>query len=475
MGKYDAIVVGSGPNGLAAGITLQRSGLSTLIIEGSDSIGGGLRTKELTLNGFKHDVCSAIHPMAIASPFFKSLPLMDYGLEFTHATYPLSHPMDNNPTVTLYDDLKKTIDCLEGKDGQNFGRLVEKIIDHWEDYAEAILAPLTFRSNFLKYSGFGLDAIQPATWTAKRFSNLRTKALWAGLAAHSIQPLSNFGTSAIAIILSAIASKSGWPIPVGGSKSIADAMVNYFKHLGGEIQTDIWIEDVNDLPNHKLLFLDLTPRQILRIKGLNFSIGYQSRLKNFRYGMGIFKMDWALSEKTPFKDNSCNQSATVHLGNTFEEIVANEYNTFRGKKVEKPFVLFSQQSTFDKTRAPADRHIGWAYCHVPHGSEIDYSEEIENQIERFAPGFKDTILARHIMRPKELEEYNPNYVGGDINGGIMDLRQLVARPVLGSKPYRTSLKNVYICSSSTPPGGGVHGMCGFHAAICALQDHLGFE
>ncbi len=474
MSRYEAIIVGSGPNGLAAAITLQQRGLSTLLIEGDQQIGGGMRTKELTLPSFKHDVCSAIHPMAMASPFFNSLPLAAHGLKFLTPKYAVAHPLDNGTTAFLHNNLSDTIAAL-GADGQRYQSLIEPIVADWELLARAIMGPLRFPEKPWKLIEFGLHALQPASWTAQRFQTDQAAALWAGMAAHGIQPLSNWTTSAIAMVLSAVGNKYGWPVPIGGSQAIANALLSYYQSLGGHLQTGSWVTDTASLPSHKLLILDLTPKQLLELKGLNFSAGYVRQLQRFRQGMGVFKIDWALSEKTPFRDIRCQEAATVHLGNTYAEIAASEKASHYGKKVDKPFVLFTQQSAFDKQRAPDGKHTGWAYCHVPNGSPEDYTEEIEAQVERFAPGFRDTILARHTYLPAQLEAYNPNYVGGDINGGIMDIFQLYTRPVRSLTPYRTSMNNVYICSSSTPPGGGVHGMSGYHAAKTALADHYGIN
>jgi len=468
--QYDAIVVGSGPNGLAAAITLQQNGLHTLLLEGSDSIGGGMRTKELTLPGFKHDVCSAIHPMGIASPFFQSLALDQYGLEWIYPEIAAAHPLLNGSSGLLFNDFETTKQYL-GKDAQVYSQLISTVKDHWQTIGKDSLGPLRFPSAAVPFIKFGLNAIQPASWTAKKFKTEEGRALWAGMAAHGIQPLNNMTTSAIAIVLMGLANRYGWPIPKGGSQSIADALANYYTSIGGEIKKEFWLNDMHDLPKHKLLFLNLTPHQIIKIKGLELGKSYTRQLKRYKQGMGVFKIDFSLSDPTPFKNKLLQKAGTIHIGNTYEEIARNELLTSKGKHVAKPFVLFSQPSLFDKTRAPEGKHVGWAYCHVPNGSLVDMSERIENQIERYAPGFRDTIIDKHSFNTLELESYNPNYIGGDINGGIMDLSQLYTRPTFRFTPYRTSLKNVYICSSATPPGAGVHGMSGFHAAKVALKDH----
>lgn len=470
MKQYDAIVVGSGPNGFSAAITLQRQGLSTLLVEGADSIGGGTRTKELTVPGFKHDICSAIHPMAFASPFFSSLPLDEFGLSFTHAPYQVAHPLLSGETGILHRDIEEMVREL-GIDGDAYLRLVEPVVNNWEKLANDTMGPMRFPKNPLLLAKFGLDALQPATWIARRFKTEKARALWGGVAAHGIQPLSNFTTSAIGIVLCGIGHKYGWPIPIGGSQSIANALSAYYRSLGGEIVVDYWLTDRADLPKHKILVLDLTPQQILKIEGLDLTPNFKKQLQRYRQGMGVFKVDWALSNPVPFTDSRCGQAATVHLGDTFSEIARNEQLTNSGQLVSRPFVLFSQQSVFDDTRAPQGKHTAWAYCHVPNGSRSDRTEFIENQLERYAPGFKDTIIARSTMNTRQLEMYNPNYIGGDINGGVMDIFQLYTRPTWRFTPYRTSNKSVYICSSSTPPGGGVHGMSGFHAAKTVLRDH----
>ena len=471
MKKYDAIIIGSGPNGLAAAITLQQQGLTTLVVEGADTPGGGMRTKNLTLPGFQHDVCSAIHPMAMASPFLRSIPLQQYGLEFVEAPIAAAHPLDHGEAGLLYPDLEETIREL-GVDGPTYQRLIQPIAEHWESLALDTMGPLRFPKHPIDLAAFGLHALKPASWTAKLFKTEKAKALWAGVAAHGIQPLSNWATSAIGLVLMAVGHRYNWPIPKGGSQAIADALLAHYRALGGELQTQQWVKDIRELPEHKVLLFNMTPRQILALEGTQLSPAYRRALGRYKQGMGVFKVDWALSEPTPFQDKRCMQAATVHLGNTFAEVATYEKAAHFGQIAEQPFVLFAQPSQFDASRAPEGKHTGWAYCHVPNGSEVDFTEAIEAQVERFAPGFKDTILATSTLSPGAMEAYNPNYIGGDINGGLMDIYQLYTRPTRSLSPYRTSNKNLYIASSATPPGGGVHGMSGFHAAKMILKDHF---
>ncbi len=466
---YDAIVVGSGPNGLAAAITLQQKGLSVLLIEGKESIGGGLRTMELTLPGFKHDVCSAIHPMATGSPFFASVPLHDFGLKFVEPIVAAAHPFDDGTAAVLKRSLDETVDSL-GQDGKIYRGLIQPVVKSWPKMNKDVLGPLSIPSHPLLMAQFGLQALRSAESIARKFKTEKAKGLWAGMAAHSIQPLSNISSAAIGFVLLATGHLYNWPIPAGGSQSIADALAAYFLSLGGKIETGLYISSLEQLPSSKAVLLDVTPRQLLQIAGHSFSSIYKWQLNRYRYGMGVFKIDWALDAPVPFVAEECRQAGTVHLGGTFREIAVGEKEASMGRDVEKPYVLFAQQSLFDNTRAPEGKHTAWAYCHVPNGSVKDMTQAIENQVERYAPGFKERILARHTFNSEQLEEYNPNYIGGDINGGIIDIGQLFTRPALRFSPYRTSAKGIYICSSSTPPGGGVHGMCGYHAAVRALKD-----
>lgn len=466
---FDAVVVGSGPNGLAAAILMQQNGLRVLLLEGKSEIGGGLRTAELTLPGFKHDICSAIHPLAAASPYFQTLPLANYGLSYLYPEIDAAHPMEQGKPALLCRNIDATASHL-GDDETTYKRLMESVTANWHKIDADVLGPLHFPKHPLALASFGLDAIKPVTMLARQFKTKQAKALFAGMAAHAMQPITNLTTSAIALVLMAAGHLQGWPVPKGGSNSIATALASHFKSLGGLIETDTYIASLNQLPSAHAVLFDVTPKQLLQIAGHKFSSIYKWQLERYRYGMGVFKVDWALSEQIPFTSEACRKAGTVHLGNTLNEIRDAEQQTWNGKHPDKPFVLLAQQSIVDSSRAPEGKHTAWAYCHVPNSSTKDMTNAIEKQVERYAPSFKDVILARHTMDTAQIEEYNPNYIGGDINGGVIDLGQLFTRPVLRASPYKTSQKGLYICSSSTPPGGGVHGMCGYYAAKKALKD-----
>ncbi len=466
---YDAVVVGSGPNGLAAAIVLQQRGLSVLLLEGRKEIGGGLRTAELTLPGFRHDICSAIHPMAVASPFFNTLPLDQHGLEYIYPPVAAANPFDGGTAAILTGSVEETARLL-GKDEKAYQRLIGPVVRDWPVLAPELLGPLRWPKDPAGLAAFGLNALTPATFLAGRLQTKEARGLLAGMAAHSIQPLTNLATSAIALVLMAVGHVKGWPMARGGSEALADALASYFVSLGGKIETGVYVRSLAQLPSSRALLLDLTPRQLLALGGHHWSSLYEWQLQRYRYGMGVFKIDWALDGPIPFTAAGCRQAGTVHIGNTLEEIRASEEATSRGEHPENPFILLAQQSLFDRSRAPLGKHTAWAYCHVPNGSRIDRTVTIERQVERFAPGFRERILARHVMDTGQMEEDNNNYIGGDINGGVIDIRQLFTRPALRVSPYRTSEKGIYICSSSTPPGGGVHGMCGYHAAQRALKD-----
>ena len=467
---FDAVVVGAGPNGLAAAIALQQQGLSVLLLEARDKIGGGLRSAELTLPGYVHDICSAIHPLAAASPFFETLPLSAYGLEFIFPPVAAAHPLEGGRAAVLSGGVEDTARLL-GEDGEGYRRLMESLTTDWPRIAADVLGPLHFPRHPLLMAKFGMKALEPAVALARKYwKGEEGKALWAGMAAHSMLPLSYATTSAIALVLMIAGHRKGWPLPRGGASVMADALAAYFISIGGRIETGRPIRSMAQLPSYRALLLDLTPRQLLQLGGHRWSPLYSRQLQRYRYGMGVFKVDWALAEPIPFTAAGCRQAGTVHIGNTLEEIAEGEALTWKGGYPENPFVLLAQQSLFDPSRAPEGRQVAWAYCHVPNGSREDRTEVIERQVERFAPGFRDRILARHVMDTAQLEEYNSNYIGGDIGGGVIDIRQLFTRPALRLSPYRTSTKGIYLCSSSTPPGGGVHGMCGYHAAQRALRD-----
>ncbi|HLS28808.1 MAG TPA: NAD(P)/FAD-dependent oxidoreductase [Opitutales bacterium] len=466
---YDAVVVGSGPNGLTAAIVLQKAGLSVLLIEGKETLGGGARTAELTLPGFHHDICSAIHPLAATSPVFQKMPLEEYGLEWIEPPIALAHPFDDGTAAILEKSLEKTAKNL-GADRENYENIFQPIVKNWENLARNILAPFHFPRNPLLLARFGIHGLRSAVGFAKKaFRTEETRALFAGLAAHSLLPLNKSATAAFGLVLGALGHINGWPFPKGGAQKITDALAGYFRSLGGKIETGRPISDLRELPTSRLTLLDITPKQLLEIAGDQLSSRYRRQLSNYRYGPGAFKIDWALSEPVPFSSPDCRRAATLHLGGSLAEIAASESAPERGILSDRPFVLFVQPSLFDPTRAPEGKQTAWAYCHVPHGSTADRTEIIEKQIERFAPGFRDTILARHTMHSMELQEHNPNLVGGDINGGAQSIDQLFTRPVVRLNPYATSLPNVFLCSSSTPPGGGVHGICGYHAAKRALK------
>ena len=466
---YDSIVIGSGPNGLAAAITMQKAGLSVLLIEGKETIGGGMRSAELTLPGFVHDVCSAIHPMAVGSPFFKTLSLEKFGLKFIQPEIAAAHPFSNGQAAALYPSVEKTAETL-GEDQQTYKKFITPFVERWSPLSADLLAPLHFPKSPGIMARFGLKGLPSATTVAKQFRTEKARGLWAGMAAHSMQPLTNLTSSAVALTLLTVGHANGWPLPQGGSQVIANALADCFASLGGTIQTNWYVRSLHELPSAHAVIFDVTPKQLLEIAGRNFSRFYQWQMKRYRYGMGVYKIDWALKGSIPFTAPECRKAATVHLGNTLEEIVASEKMAAKGQHSDQPFVLLAQQSLFDSTRVPDGKQSAWAYCHVPHNSEKDMTTIIEKQVERFAPGFRDLILECHTMNSSQMENYNPNYVGGDINGGLMDIRQLFTRPALRTSPYRTSAKGIYICSSATPPGGGVHGMSGYYAARRAMKD-----
>ena len=469
--EYDAIIVGAGPNGLAAAITMAQASRSVLVLEANATIGGGARSAELTLPGFVHDVCSAIHPLAIGSPFFKTLPLERCGLEWIHPEIPLAHPLDGGSAAAVYRDLEQTAASL-GKDAAAYRRLMGPLVRDWEKLAQEFLQPmLHFPRAPLALARFGLTALSPASWFAKTvFRHEPARAIFAGIAAHSFLPLESLASSAFGLVLGMAGHAVGWPLPRGGSRAIANALAAHLRGLGGKIEVDRRVKDLSELPKSRACLFDVSPWQFAEIAGEQLPSSYREKLRRFKHGPGVCKIDYALSDPIPWKADQCKRAGTIHVGGTLSEIASGEREVARGRHPERPFVLVAQQSLFDSTRAPNGRHTLWAYCHVPNESNVDMSERIEQQIERFAPGFRDCILARHVVRANELEQTNANLIGGDINGGAANLWQLIARPTLSATPYRTPLPGVYLCSASTPPGGGVHGMCGYHAAGAALRD-----
>ncbi len=462
-----AYVIGSGPNGLSAAITLARAGVSVTLLEAQPTVGGGMRSAALTLSGFVHDICSAVHPLALASPVFRSFPLAKHGLEWIQPAAPLAHPLGDGQAVMLERSVEETARQL-GRDGAIYRGAVGTLVEHWEELATEILGPLHWPKHPFLLARFGLLGLWPATSIARMlFRDEPARALFAGLSAHSLLPLEKPASAAIGWVLALAGHAVGWPIPRGGSQRIADALASYFKSLGGEIITGMPVGSINELKEADAVLCDITPRQLLHFSGDRLPEKYRRKLERYRYGPGVYKMDWALSGPIPWRASRCARAATVHLGGTLEQIAASE--RLAGGR-DQPFVLLAQPSLFDSTRAPPGRHTAWAYCHIPNGSTTDMSAQIESQIESAAPGFRGRILARHAMGPAEMEKHNANLVGGDINGGAQDLGQLFLRPT--RQLYRTPLKGLYLCSASTPPGGGVHGMCGYHAARTALADFI---
>lgn len=467
--KYDAVVVGSGPNGLAAAVALARAGLSVLVVEAAATAGGGARSAELTLPGFVHDVCSAVHPLAVASPFLRTLPLADHGLQWVHPPAPVAHPFDDGTAALLERSVDETATGL-GPDGAAYRALLGPLTADAHKLFADLLGPLRWPRHPFAVARFGWQAVRSGRGLAEaHFAGREARALVAGLAAHAVLPLDHRPGAAIALMLGIAGHAVGWPMPRGGAQRIADALVAYLRHLGGEVVTGYRVAALAELPPARAVLLDVTPRQALGLAGTRLPSGYRARLAKYRYGPGVFKVDWALAAPIPWRAPGCCRAGTVHLGGDLDEVAAAERAVWAGGHPERPFVLLTQPSLFDPARAPAGQHTAWAYCHVPNGSTSDMTGRIEAQVERFAPGFRDRILARHVLAPADLERGNANYVGGDINGGVADWWQLFARPVARLDPYRTAAGGLYLCSASTPPGGGVHGMCGYFAAQSVLR------
>ena len=467
--RLDAVVIGSGPNGLAAAVELARGGAEVLVLESAPTIGGGTRTAELTLPGFLHDVCSAAHPLGILSPYLRTLPLAEHGLTWIQPPASVAHPLDGEPAVILRKSLDATAEGL-GPDAAAYRRLMRPLLRHPHELIAEILGPAHLPHHPLLLAGFGVPALLPATVLGTTwFRGERARALLAGCAAHSILPLSRPVSAAVGLLFLLTAHVETWPIAQGGSAAITDALAGYLRSLGGRIETGTRVAALADLPPSRVVLFDTSPDQVAAIGSPVLPRRYVNQLGHYRYGPGIFKIDWALDGPIPWSDPACLDSATVHLGGTLDEIAASEAAVWQGRVSDRPYMIVVQSSLFDSTRAPAGKHTGWAYCHVPAGSTLDLTDVLERQVERFAPGFRDRILARHVMNTAALEQYNANYVGGAITGGVTDLGQLFTRPAVRANPYSTPNPDVFICSASTPPGGGVHGMCGYYAARAALR------
>ncbi|MGZ6927917.1 MAG: phytoene desaturase family protein [Acidimicrobiia bacterium] len=467
---YDAVVVGAGPNGLVGAITLARTGRRVLLLEAAPCVGGGTRSEPLTEPGFVHDVCSTVHALAIASPAFAELPLADHGVEWVHPEIPVAHPLDGGRAAVLRRDVTATAAAFTGADARAYRRLFDPLVEHHDAIVETLMQPLRAPRAPLVMAGFGLHAIRSARALAHgRFEDGAAQALLGGCAAHAMQPLTHSGTAGYALFLMLLAHHGGWPVARGGSQRLADALTAILTEAGGEVVTDHEVTDLAALPPAPITLLDLTPRQVLRIAGERLPPHYRAALGRYRYGPGVCKVDWALAEPIPWTNAEVRGAGTVHLGGSLDEVVAAEAAVAAGRHPDRPYVIVVQPTVMDPTRAPAGRHVGWAYCHVPNGSGADQTSVIEDQVERFAPGFRDTVIGRHTMTAPAMEAHDANYVGGDINGGAGDLRQLFTRPVTSPRPWATPVDGLYLCSSATPPGGGVHGMGGLLAAQLAMR------
>ena len=464
----DAVVVGAGPNGLTAAIVLARAGLSVEVLEARETIGGGCRTADLTLPGHRHDVCAAIHPMGVVSPIFQRLDLTGHGVRWLSAAVPLAHPLDDGSAGVLSRRLGDMPELL-GRDGGPWVDLMEPFVARHQDFFAGILRPVRLPRHPLLMARFGLVGLQSCQRVQQRFRGAVARALFAGSAAHSFLPLSAAGSASFGMVLAVAGHAVDWPCAAGGSQQIVEALAALARNAGCTIRTSTPVRTLADVPSTRATLFDVTPRQLLEIAGSRLSSRYQRQLRRFAYGPGVFKIDYALAGRIPWTSPVCHDAATVHVGGTAEEIARSEASVNAGVAPDAPFVLVAQQSHMDPTRAPGGRHTGWAYCHVPHGSDVDMTERVERQIERFAPGFRDLVLARHVFSPRTLHAHNPNMIGGDIGGGANTLRQFLLRPVARWDPYATSDPTMFLCSSSTPPGGGVHGMCGYWAAVSALR------
>jgi phytoene dehydrogenase-like protein len=466
----DAVVVGSGPNGLSAAITLAAAGRSVTVVEAAETLGGGSRSAELTEPGFVHDVCSTVHALALVSPALRALPLAEHGLELVQPEVPLAHPFDDGEAALLHRSVDDTADALGGADGRAYRRLLGPLVGRADDLMTEVLGPLRVPRHPLTLARFAQAGVRSAAGLGRsRFDADGARALLTGTAAHSMMRLDQVPTAAVGLVLMTAAHAVGWPFARGGSQHVVDAMASYLGTLGGEVVTGHRVERIDELDGAGVVVLDVVPRQLLAIAGDRFPHRYRRALGRYRHGPGVFKLDWALAGPIPWRSEGARRAGTVHLGGTLEEMVRSEDDVNRGRVPEQPFVLLTQPTVHDPTRAPAGRHVGWAYCHVPAGSDVDMTARIEAQVERFAPGFRDLVLARSTRTAPQMEQENANYVGGDINGGVQDLRQLFTRPAIRPNPYTTPDPRLFLCSTATPPGGGVHGMSGWFAAQAALR------
>ncbi len=470
--EHDAIVVGAGPNGLCAAITLAQAGLSVKVLEAEDTVGGGARSGALTLPGFNHDLGSTVQALGLASPFLKTLPLEQLGAVWCQPDAPLAHPLDDGSAALLERSVDATAQGL-GRDARAYRRLMTPLVDAADRLAVELLGPMgpaRLPRHPLLLARFGLSGFRSATGLARaRFEGRHAQALFAGMASHSFLSLDRLASAAFGLVLGSFGHSVGWPVVQGGSQKLADALAIHLSSVGGDVVTGYRVAGFTDLPPARAYLFDVTPRQLVAIAGDRLPSRYRRKLTRYRYGPGIFKLDWALDGPVPWAAECCERAGTVHLGGGMDEIAEAEDEVASGGHPERPYVLAVQPSLWDPTRAPVGKHTLWAYCHVPNGSTVDMTARVEDQFERFAPGFRDRILARTAAGPAELERQNANLVGGDINGGLQDLRQLFTRPVVKLDPYSAPAEGIYICSSSTPPGGGVHGMCGHFAARSALR------